>query len=187
MSDRSSSAERVKFPAGYRLTTSFPYLARRVGLAIGEIFDRALLPYGVNVSMYRVMAALAEEDGQQLGRLSELAAIEMSTLSRLVGTMVAKGLVTRRRPRDNGRIVEISLSPRGRRLAEELMPKAAMCETVAVQGLSPADVARLKEQLSTAFANLHHLEAALAGMPGASRPTTSPPAPRRARRTSAKI
>ncbi len=162
MSDQASPAADVEFPPGYRLTNSFPYLARRVGLRIGEIFDRAIEPYGVNVSMYRVMAALAEEDGQQLGRLSELTAIEMSTLSRLVGAMVAKGLVTRRRPRGNGRIVEISLSASGRRLVEQLMPKAALCEEVAVAGMSTGEVARLKEQLRLAYESLDRLEAALA-------------------------
>ena len=86
-------------PAGhasddYRLTTSFPYLVRRVGLRIGELFDRAVESHGVDVSMYRVMAALAEMDGQQLGQLARVTTIELSTLSRLVGTMVTRGLLT---------------------------------------------------------------------------------------------
>ena len=79
----------------YRLTTSFPYLVRRVGLRIGELFDRAVAPHGVDVSMFRVMAALAEHDGQQLGQLAAVTTIELSTLSRLVGLMSAKGLLTR--------------------------------------------------------------------------------------------
>ena len=77
----------------YRLTSSFPYLVRRVGVRIGELFDRRVAEFGVSVSMYRVLAALTEEDGQRLGRLAEMTSIEMSTLSRLVGSMVRKGLV----------------------------------------------------------------------------------------------
>lgn len=149
-------------PDGYRLTTSFPYIVRRLGLRIGELFDRAVAPYGVDVSMYRVMAALVESDGQQLGQLSAVTTIELSTLSRLVGAMVDKGLVTRRRPRGNGRIVEISLSAKGRRLTSELMPIAAHFEAVAVGGLGAGDVARLKTQLEAAFHNLDALEALLA-------------------------
>jgi DNA-binding MarR family transcriptional regulator len=179
MSETAMRAAGITHPRDYTLTTSFPYLARRVGLAIGEIFDRALEPYGVNVSMYRVMAALAEENGQQLSRLSEITAIEMSTLSRLVGAMVGKGLVTRRRPRANGRIVEISLSASGVRLVERLMPKAALCEEVAVAGLSAAEVARLKEQLRIAWRNLDRLEAALGS--DRSPPQAVPKARRRTR------
>jgi DNA-binding MarR family transcriptional regulator len=146
----------------YRLTNSFPYIVRRLGLRIGELFDRAVSGFGVDVSMYRVMAALAEEDRQQLGRLSDVTTIEMSTLSRLVGAMVAKGLLTRRRPRGNGRIVEISLSAKGRRLALQLMPIAAHFEAVAIGGLGAAEIGRLKAQLEAAYRNLDVLERAVA-------------------------
>lgn len=145
-------------PDGYRLTTSFPYLVRRVGLRIGELFDRAVEPFGVDVSMYRVMAALAECDGQQLGQLSAVTTIELSTLSRLVGAMAGKGLLTRRRPRGNGRIVEISLSAKGRKLALELMPIAVRFEAAAVSGLSGQEVKRIKAQLEAAYRNLDMLE-----------------------------
>ncbi len=158
MSQTNTLAAPMKAPEGYRLSTSFPYIVRRVGLRIGELFDRAVAPYGVDVSMYRVIAALAESDRQQLGQLSEITSIELSTLSRLVGTMSAKGLLTRRRPRGNGRIVEISLSVKGRRLAADLMPVAVRFEAAAVMGIGEAEVARLKAQLEAAYRNLDQLE-----------------------------
>ena len=158
MSEHTSRPAPLEGPGGYRLTTSFPYLVRRLGLRVGELFDRSIASYGVDVSMYRVMAALAEDDGQQLGHLSGVTSIEMSTLSRLVGAMAGKGLLTRRRPRDNGRIVEISLSAKGRKLAGELMPLAAHFESVAVSGMSTAEVARIKAQLEAAYRNIDELE-----------------------------
>ncbi len=145
-------------PGGYRLTTSFPYLVRRVGIRVGELFDRAVASYGVDVSMYRVLAALAEQDCQQLGQLSAMTAIELSTLSRLIGAMAGKGLVTRRRPRGNGRIVEISLSAKGRKLVVELMPVAVHFEEIALAGFSAGEVSRLKGQLETACRQLEALE-----------------------------
>lgn len=154
----SQSRSASDAPGGYRLTTSFPYLVRRLGLRIGDLFDRTIAPYGVDVSMYRVMAALAGQDGQQLGQLGGVTSIEMSTLSRLVGTMAGKGLLTRRRPRDNGRIVEISLSAKGRKLAAELMPIAAHFDAVAVGGMNTAEVARIKAQLEAAYRNIDALE-----------------------------
>ena len=146
----------------YQLTASFPYLVRRIGLRIGELFDRAVEPFGVDVSMYRVMAALAEQNDQQLGQLAAITTIELSTLSRLVGFMAGKGLLTRRRPRGNGRIVEISLSAKGRRLTAELIPIAEHFEATAVAGLSEADIQRMKSQLTSAYRNLDLLEAELA-------------------------
>ncbi len=164
MSQTTTFAAPLEGSEGYRLSTSFPYIVRRVGLRIGELFDRAVAPYGVDVSMYRVVAALAEGDRQQLGKLSEITSIELSTLSRLVGAMAAKGFLTRRRPRGNGRIVEISLSLKGRRLAADLMPVAVRFEAAAVKGLGEADVVRLKAQLEVAYRNLDSLEQELAAI-----------------------
>jgi DNA-binding MarR family transcriptional regulator len=158
MNDTTSRRPSLEGPGGYRLTTSFPYLVRRVGIRVGELFDRAAASYGVDVSMYRVLASLAECDGQQLGQLSEMTAIELSTLSRLVGAMAAKGLLTRRRPRANGRIVEISLSSKGRKLVLDLIPIAVHFEAIALAGFTPAEIARLKSQLETASRRLKALE-----------------------------
>lgn len=158
MTDLRCKLSPLEGPDGYRLTTSFPYLVRRVGLRVGELFDRAVEPYGVDVSMYRVMAALAECDNQQLGQLSAVTVIELSTLSRLVGTMVGMGLLTRRRPRGNGRIVEISLSAKGRKLTLELMAVAVRFEAAAVAGLSAQETRRIKAQLEAAYRNLDALE-----------------------------
>jgi MarR family transcriptional regulator, organic hydroperoxide resistance regulator len=179
MSDEQTRPTR---PAGaipverdYRLTLSFPYLVRRVGLRIGELFDRAVEPFGVDVSMFRVMAALAEHDGQQLGQLAAITTIELSTLSRLIGAMSSKGLLTRRRPRGNGRIVEISLSAKGRRIVDELVPVAEHFERTAVAGLSPQDIARMKSWLASAYTNLDTLEAELAARDAAAPPRKTKP------------
>lgn len=144
--------------SSYRLTTSFPYLARRVGMRIGELFDRIAIEHGISVSMYRVLASLMERDGQRLGDLSAMTTIEISTLSRLVGTMTRKGLVLRKRPRGNARIVEISLTAKGRALAETLIPVAEHFEAVALGGLSSREIAHMKASLAAAFANLDALE-----------------------------
>lgn len=171
MSEHDIKAAPLEGPGGYRLTASFPYIVRRLGLRIGELFDRAVEPFGVDVSMYRVMAAIAEQDGQQLGQLSAMTAIELSTLSRLVGAMSAKGLLTRRRPRGNGRIVEISLSAKGRKLVSELMPIAVHFEAVAVGELGEREIGRLKAQLERAYRNLDLLEQDMAI--GAAGPNTT--------------
>jgi DNA-binding MarR family transcriptional regulator len=142
----------------YKLTTSFPYLVRRVGVRIGELFDRRVEAFGVTVSMYRVLASLHEADGQQLGQLAAMTSIEMSTLSRLVGAMVRKGLVTRRRPERNGRIVEIALSAKGRSLVAQLLPIGAHFESMATAGLDAGAVAHLKAQLRITYDNLDRLE-----------------------------
>ena len=97
----------------YRLTDAFPYLIARVGVRMAELFAKRLESFGVTLPMYRVMAALWQRGGQRLGDLSEMTSVEISTLSRLVGVMQRRGLLSRRRPDSNARTVEINLTKSG--------------------------------------------------------------------------
>src|SRR5260370_25763570 len=104
----------------YRLSNSFPYLLNRVGVRMGELFSRRIAPFGVTLPMYRVMAALWEKGDQRLSDLATVTTAEISTLSRLVGEMKRKGLVTRSRLDGNGRTVAIKRTTKGRALAVEV-------------------------------------------------------------------
>jgi MarR family transcriptional regulator, organic hydroperoxide resistance regulator len=142
----------------YRLRDAFPYLLNRVGVRMGELFSRRLEPYGVTLPMYRVMATLWEEGDRRLGELSEVTSIELSTLSRLVGTMMRKGLLSRKRPDANARTVEINLTAKGRVLVEELIPLAKLYEDVGLRSFPPNKIAEIKRDLIKVFQNLAELE-----------------------------
>jgi DNA-binding MarR family transcriptional regulator len=142
----------------YRLTKSFPYLLNRVGVRMGELFVRRIAPYDVTLPMYRVLASLWETGDRRLGDLAAATTVEVSTLSRLIGEMKRKGLVSRRRCEDNERTVAINLTAKGRALAEELMPIAQHFEDVAVRDFSADEVARIKTVLATVYSNLDAIE-----------------------------
>jgi DNA-binding MarR family transcriptional regulator len=142
----------------YRLSDAFPYLLNRVGVRMGELFSRRLEPYGVTLPMYRVMATLWENGDRRLGELSDVTSVELSTLSRLVGAMTRKGLVSRRRPNANARTVAINLTAKGRVLVEELIPLATLHEEVGLRSFSPDKIAELKRDLVSVFQNLAELE-----------------------------
>jgi MarR family transcriptional regulator, organic hydroperoxide resistance regulator len=148
----------------YRLTKSFPYLLNRVGVRMGELFVRRIAPYGVTLPMYRVLASLWETGDRRLGDLAAQTTVEVSTLSRLIGEMKRKGLVSRRRCEDNERTVAINLSAKGRALAEELMPIAQHFEDVAVRDFSTDEVARIKTVLATVYSNLDAIEPEIAAL-----------------------
>src|SRR3981081_2166031 len=128
----------------YRLSNSFPYLLNRVGVRMGELFSRRISSFGVTLPMYRVLAALWENGDQRLSDLAAVTTPDISTLSRLVGEMKRKGLVTRSRLENNGRTVAINLTSKGKSLVEELMPIAVHFEDVAVSNFSESEISRLK-------------------------------------------
>lgn len=143
----------------YKFTTSTPYLLARAGARMGALFSRRLAPYGLTLPMYRVLAALVEQPSQTLGNLATMTSIDLSTMSRMIGTMRTKGLVTRERPPGNERTVSIDLTPKGRATAAELMKEAEHYEKVAVSRLSEANVAKLKQLLGEIYDSLDILEA----------------------------
>lgn len=142
----------------YRFTKAFPYLLTRVGVRMGEIFAQELAEAGLTLHMYRVLAALWERDDQRLVDLAEMVSSEVSTLSRLVGTLLRMRYLTRKRMETDGRTVRISLTPAGRAVAETWVPRAMYYEATATKGFSDAEVADLKEKLERVFHNLQDLE-----------------------------
>lgn len=136
----------------YRLTDAFPYLLTRVGVRMGELFSRRLEPYGLTLPMYRAMAALREKGDRPLIELSEVTSIEVSTLSRQVGVLARKGLVSRRRPDANARMLAINLTDKGRQLLEKLIPLAVLHESVVLREFDQSRIAELKRDL----VRIHH-------------------------------
>lgn len=146
----------------HKLTSSFPYLLNRVGVRMGELFSRRIAPYGVTLPMYRVMAALSEFPGQRLGELCEMTTVELSTLSRLIGTMEKMKLVSRSRLENNARTVSIHLTKEGTKLLKVLMPIAQHYEEVATSEMSPAEIKALKKTLADIYIRLDTIEDELA-------------------------
>ncbi len=104
--------------------------------------------------MYRALAVLRQEGPKTLTELSQLTNVELSTLSRLVGGLVKRGLILRTRIEENGRIVRIELTAEGQALTAELMPIAIEYERVATQGMSEPEMAELKRMLLQIYQNL---------------------------------
>lgn len=141
----------------YKFTTSFPYLLNRVGVRMGELFSQRLQEQELTLPMYRVMAVLRQEGPQNLGDLSAMVTVEISTLSRLITNMLRRGLVSRIRPEHNGRTVSIALTAEGEVLIDQLMPLAAHFESVATQTFSREQLKWLKQALTQIHENLEKM------------------------------
>ena len=138
----------------YTLTQSLPYLLYTISNRLAETFAVELRAHDLTIGMYRVLAALHERDDQRLGELSEMIDVEISTLSRMIGAMKTRGLVSRRRLEGDERSVRIKLTAQGRRLVEALIPRAAYYERLAVGKLGEARIDGLKGALAAILANM---------------------------------
>lgn len=148
-------------------TDTLPYHLNRVSIKMSEMFSAQLHAFDISLFMYRVLMALYERQDQRLGELADINSIEISTMSRLIGTMSRRGLVTRDRSRDNGRTVTINLTPKGRALIQDIIPIAKAYEDVVTSRFNAAEIAQIKGHLSAIHASLVQLEAQGALLAGA--------------------
>jgi DNA-binding MarR family transcriptional regulator len=148
------------------LSEFLPYLLNRAGVRIGLSFGKDIAHTGVTLPMWRVLVALWQNGDQRLGELSERTSIDISTLSRLLLRMQREGYVVRRRSGLDGRALSLTLTAAGREITEQIIPVASRYEDVAIRGMNPADVARLKRLLVKVYANIEALDAR-AGKPAA--------------------
>jgi DNA-binding MarR family transcriptional regulator len=135
-------------------------------MRMGALFSRRIARFDLTLPMYRVLAALSERPEQKLNELSAMTTVELSTMSRLVGTMISKGLVSRERLPNNERTVCIKLTDKGVEMAALLRVEAEHYEEVASNVLKPSEITRLKLNLARIYDAIDVLEAELiAGAP----------------------
>jgi DNA-binding MarR family transcriptional regulator len=133
----------------FDLRNTLPFLLNRTGIRMAELFgERDLARFGVTLSMYRVLAALHGQEEFRLGELAALADMEVSTLSRLIGSMQTKRLVSRRRSGKDARAVRIRATDQGRALAQKLISAVASYEDAVTASLGTRQVQELKRMLA---------------------------------------
>lgn len=147
----------------FDLSQYLPYLLNRAGSRIADSFSTILKPHELTLSMWRVLASLHHDDGQRVGALSDMTTVEVSTLSRMLGTLQRKGFVERRRPSihavgEDARAVTVHLTPAGRAMTETLIPEALRYEATALDGFTEDEARMLKSMLGRLFDNMDRLE-----------------------------
>lgn len=143
----------------FNLGDHLPYLLNRAGVKIGNCFNRDIARYDITLPVWRVLVALWQHDEQSLSELSEITSIDVSTLSRLVVNMETKKLVVRRRSGKDARALSLSLTRKGEKLTEQIVPIAQFYEASATTGISEADIRRLKSLLSRIYSNMKLVDA----------------------------
>jgi DNA-binding MarR family transcriptional regulator len=136
------------------LTSRLPYLLNRVGVRIGAAFSEDIRRFGVSLHQWRILASLNHESPQNITELAGHTSIELSTLSRIVASMVRDGLLARIRSGEDARSVSLRLTDAGRETAERIIPLAALYERIALSGMSAEEVALLKKLLAKAYDNV---------------------------------
>ncbi len=111
-------------PANSRLERSPLHLLHRAGQCAADIFQTELGGDDLTPRQYAVLLTVAQNEGLSQTQLVELTGIDRSTLADVVRRMLKKGLLQRRRTRDDARAYAVKLTDEGTKVLKSHDPLA---------------------------------------------------------------
>ncbi len=121
---------------------------------------------GEDLSFPQVMLLLliAERGGVTAGEVARSLCVTQGVITRMADRLLEKGLITRARDREDRRVVRLTLTPKGKRLASRVERARVEDMKAVLRGLSPSE----RECLLAVFKKIgDQLEAARGGGGGA--------------------
>ncbi|MCX2562592.1 MarR family winged helix-turn-helix transcriptional regulator [Acetobacter thailandicus] len=106
-------------------SSPFFHLARLVGLYQLRM-DTHLKRVGMDMSRWRVLAILHEEECAPMSRIAELAVFRISTTTKLIYRMENEGLTSTSVSEQDGRVTEVRLTSKGREAFEGVRSVASL-------------------------------------------------------------
>jgi DNA-binding MarR family transcriptional regulator len=135
-----------------------PYLAHRIGSLMDRNIDLQLKEVGISLEMWRVLFVLANVGDHNLVALSRATNVKTSTLSRLIGRMAERDLISRVRSQEDNRTVDVTLLEAGQKIVDRLTPYAFKFQETAVAGFSEEEIPILKSYLRRLYRTLQENE-----------------------------
>lgn len=117
---------------------------RLLNRVVTNLYDEALRPLGLKVSQMNVLVVAAKLGVARPTQVSELLHLDISTLSRNVDRMMAKGWLETV-PEEGARTQPFRLTDQGRRLLERAIPAWEKAQEQAAELLGEPGVAVLDE------------------------------------------
>lgn len=135
------------------------HLIKDATRALLRALQMRLTEHSVSLGQWTFLRVLWETDGITQRALSELAGVMEPTTYTAVTAMEKLGYVTRRKMRNNKKMVYVFLTPKGRLLKRKLVPLAEEVNRIAVENVNPQDITMMRRALLTMIENLARDEA----------------------------
>jgi DNA-binding MarR family transcriptional regulator len=120
------------------LNRSATHLLHRAGQRAADIFADETRVGGLTPRQFAVLTAVSQQEGLTQTDLVERTGIDRSTLADIVARLLGRGLIQRRRAKDDARAYAIKLSAQGAKALREAQPAAAAADSKLLANLPPA-------------------------------------------------
>jgi DNA-binding MarR family transcriptional regulator len=169
---------------------SIGFLVKRCGGLMSQLAERRFATERVSFSQWIVLATLGRHERLTATALSEETCHDMGALTRMADDLEKGGFVRRERTERDRRVVEIALTPEGRRYLQTGKRLVVELQNSLVDPFSRGEIETLIALLQRLMARLQEAELATSTPQQAARPpahrATSTARPRQARRSKTK-
>lgn len=119
------------------LTASPIHLLHRAGQCADDIFQNELKVGDLTPRQLAVLSVVAQHEGESQTALVHRTGIDRSTLADIVRRMQRKGLLQRRRTKEDARAYAVRLTDEGRNILREAVPHSKRAEERVLAAVPP--------------------------------------------------
>lgn len=137
-----------KDKSGERLDRSPIHLLHRAGQCAGDIFQSEMTGGDLTPRQFAVLYTVAQNEGLSQTSLVEKTGIDRSTLADIIRRMLKKGLLQRRRTKEDARAYAVRLTDEGWRMLKSAEPMAKRVDDRILSVLSSQERERFLQDLA---------------------------------------
>ena len=127
---------------------------RSVARAVTQFYDAEMRRYGIRPTQASILSVLQAKNSWTMAELSDRLGMDRTTLVRNLRPLQRDGLV-RSAGGGRGRLVELAITPKGRKQIEKLAPAWKSAQTAVVKTLGENRWSTILSDLETAASSLN--------------------------------
>ena len=120
---------------------------------VAKGMEAEVAPHGLTSLQFALLRVFLQEEEWTATQLAQVLPVHVSRISRVVNKLVDRGLMSRRRPRSDRRIVLLSLTDEGTALTSDLDRRVRAFVAQLAEGVSEEEMATFASVTSTVMAN----------------------------------
>ena len=130
-----------------KLENSATHLLHRATQCASELFADEAGKDNLTPRQYAILVTIAENEGVSQTGLVQRTGIDRSTLADVIRRMIGKGLIQRKRTKEDARAYAVRLSDKGKRVLDNADPGATKADQRLLAGLSAGERKTFLEHL----------------------------------------
>jgi DNA-binding MarR family transcriptional regulator len=138
------------------------HLLHRAGQCAADVFQAEMESGDITPRQFAILLTVSQNEGLSQTHLVEKTGIDRSTLADIVRRLLKKGLLQRRRTKDDARAYAVKLTDEGVKLLASAEPMARRVDARILEALPQSQRERFLQDLNTIVAALGGAQAELA-------------------------